>query len=1261
MEIKDFSKLTKHSVSQEGRFLEALDFDYVKIDERSFEDLLRFVYGFSKLIKFYNLENEPEGDWSDFINDETVILSSIKQIIPSEIEARFRIYAEKATIFNRPQKKIFYLQKCFNEIYQLAQMFDSWFMKFKHIEMFANIQLRARDEILNAINTKLGASLIQLKALEQKVQKIWTDQPYQMLDYSKFNISWELHKTSKQEINLEGETESEKVQYLIFDLEKIFQSFYESLVFLKSQSDNYLTQSLKNDSHYPEVALLISFLKLFKNSQDHINDLSRRYLEFYYRTVLQEDFKPPVFDQVYLSFDTNDNATHAWIKDKTPFIGGEYPNGENILYAVEKDLLINQAQIARLYTMFLESSTLSIRGRNKKLITNTLSSELSIKDILPNPEKQEKKSYAIFGEKQSDKSMYEHTMQNAEIGFAVASPSFFLSEGDREISLTFVFETESYQNLAQYLQDIQFLTDDSLQEVFVKSFLEAFYLEITMPKGWHSIKKYVITQQRYPENSEGFNALNIRFDINSNEPSWSSYNNTIHQGTYETPFPILKVLLNSNSYIYPYSLMQDLELQQIMIDTHSKEFKGIGLYSDIGLLDATNPFMPFGAIPHVGSYLVIGSHEIFQKSLTDLAVNIEWFNLPRNSSGFLDYYEDYDAEIDNTSFEVKLSILDGGRWKPSQTRDQQSFKLFRTQNNGFNGNVSQDTIRPNASLSPYTQFKNIDIIKLQLPHNYSEVQKKTPYSNLAQRGFIKIELDGPGVAFGHSIYPSVLSEIVTQNAKSGIFDSARRGFAKKQPKPLPNQPYTPQIKSISIDYSSSSVISLTGNAPQDPAHQRGHFFHIYPFGDNLVYPNQIYAQTRILPDFHYQGALLIGLKNLNPPEIITLLFEMSKGFSNSSEERPPLIEWSYLVNDQWVTLSESKILLDETLGFVKTGIIEIELPREIKKGNTILDRELFWLRIAALQNVENASQLSGLCTQVMKATLINLDEEGTHLLNPLPAFTITRSVNNLPGIQNTIQPLDSFRGRPQENSKEFYTRLSERLRHKQRAITAWDYERLILEKFPHIQKATCLSNMSSTQIHQSGSVLIVVTPYLEDKKIINPQVSREQLYEIKTYIQHYISPFVKLEVRNPAYERVKIICAVQLSTGYNYGLYLQKLSEDINRYLKQGMLQSGKTIELGGKINTSDILSFMRTLEYIDFITKFSMVQTAQDFQGNFMLLDTAREGDSKSFLQATKPWSALIPAGNHQITLLDGRDEINSTQAGISDLGLGNEFIVEH
>ncbi len=1260
MEIKDFSKLTKHSTSQEGRFLEALDFEYVKIDERSFEDLLRFMYGFSKLIRFYNLENQPDGDWSAFINDETVILSSIKQIDPSEIEARFRTYAEKANLFKRPQKKIHYLQKCFTEIHQIAMMFDNWFMKFKHIEMFANIQLRARDEILNAIDTKLSQALIRLKALDQNTDNIWQELTYKTQDYSTFNVSWELYKDELEEIKLDGETQEEKVRYLLFDLEKIFQSFYESLVFLKSQADNYLSQSLKNDGHYPEVALMITFLKLFEHSQNHLNDLSRRYLEFYYRTVLQEEFKPPIYDQVYLSFQTNDNAAHAWIRTNTEFIGGEYNTGENILYKVNRDLLVNRAQIAELYTLFLETSTLSIRGRKKQLITNTLANQLSIKEMLPSAEQQEHKSYAIFGEKQSDKSIYERTMQNADIGFAVASPAFFLSQGERELSVTFVFNAASYQHLTQYLHDFNFLTEDSIQEVFIKSFLEAFHLEITTPEGWLSVHKYVVTQEKFPADSEQFNALNIKFDISSDAPAWSAYRKEIHQESYQTQLPVLKVLLNSNSYIYPYSLMQQLTLEQIMIQTHSREVKDIHLYSDIGTLDPTNPFMPFGAVPNVGSYFIIGSHEIFQKSLNDLSIDIEWFNLPRTSSGFLGYYQDYDAEIDNTSFEVKLSILDAGRWKPQQIENQQIFKLFRTQNKGFNGNINEDTIQPATALSNTTRLKNIDIIKIQLPHNYADIQQNTPYSNMAKRGFIKLELHGPEIAFGHTLYPSVLSEIVTQNAKSSFIDMAKRGFAKKEPKPLPRQPYTPQIKNISLNYTSSSVISLTDAASSAQASQRGQFYHIYPFGDNLVYPQQTYTPTHILPDFHYQGALLIGLNNLTPPERISILFEMSEGFSNSSEESAPVIEWSYLANDQWENLSPSRILLDETLGFVKTGIIEIELPRDIKKGNTILRQDLFWLRVAAIQNVENASKLSGICTQVLRATLVNLHEEGTHLHKALPAFTIERSVINLPGIQRITQPLDSFGGSPQEESKAFYTRLSERLRHKQRAITAWDYERLILEKFPQIQKATCLSNMSSSQIYHSGSVLIVVSPYVDYKKEIDPQVSREQLYEIKSYLQNYISPFVQLEVRNPAYERVKIICAVQFASGYNYGLYLQKLSEDINKYLKQGMLQSGKTIELGGKINTSDILSFMRTLEYIEFITKFSMVQTAQDFQGNFMLLDTAREGDSKSFLQATKPWSTLIPAENHQITLLDGREEMNSSQAGISDLGLGNEFIVE-
>ncbi len=56
------------------------------------------------------------------------------------------------------------------------------------------------------------------------------------------------------------------------------------------------------------------------------------------------------------------------------------------------------------------------------------------------------------------------------------------------------------------------------------------------------------------------------------------------------------------------------------------------------------------------------------------------------------------------------------------------------------------------------------------------------------------------------------------------------------------------------------------------------------------------------------------------------------------------------------------------------------------------------------------------------------------------------------------QPFQSFDGKHAEVGKEFYTRVSERLRHKGRAITAWDYEHLVLDRFPGIYKVKCITH-----------------------------------------------------------------------------------------------------------------------------------------------------------------------------------------------------------
>lgn len=71
------------------------------------------------------------------------------------------------------------------------------------------------------------------------------------------------------------------------------------------------------------------------------------------------------------------------------------------------------------------------------------------------------------------------------------------------------------------------------------------------------------------------------------------------------------------------------------------------------------------------------------------------------------------------------------------------------------------------------------------------------------------------------------------------------------------------------------------------------------------------------------------------------------------------------------------------------------------------------------------------------------------------------------------------------------------------------------------------------------------------------------------------------------------------------------------------------------------------------------MVQAARDITGNYILIDTADEKGDRAGLKATKPWSLLVPADQHQFTILSDKKDEDSKQAGIDYLELGNDFII--
>jgi hypothetical protein len=1242
-------KTTKsfNGTSQDGRPLKALDFEYVKIDERSFEDLLVFASGFSRLINYYNLSNKIEGDWSDFLNDETVILASMIDSDPGKIEIDFKKYLYKADLFNRPEKKIFYLKKCFSEIYSISLRFQYWFQKLKAIESFTLSESNVKQEVENAIISKLGDALGRLKSLSLSIEsEAGLNIPLQ-LDFNRFEPIWLLNGLEANNRFIETTDVKNRFSIVTSELETIFQAFYETLLYLKMKASDYMTQSLQKDNHYPEVALFLAFLKLFKIAQGDINNISKRHLEFYYAEVLKQEPIKAKTDKLYLTFQPYDGIPFADIKKDTEFLAGEDEAGNDILYLAEEDLQVNRARIEKVRNVFIDKNKINVRGTEKTIYTKILSLDIPMDNLTRNPdEKIKPKTYAAFGENQEGKGLFEKTMDNAQMGFVVNSPVLFMREGHREISISLRFSTESYQAFLKVLEDLSYSEKTKEDELFVKIFLEAFNIQITAETGWLTISRYVI----FRENE--LNTLKVEFDIDSSEAAIIAFSKEIHKGYFSESLPLIRFDLNCDSYIYPYTLLNQLILDEISIETKVSGVKNLVLYNNIGQLSPDSPFYPFGPIPHTGSYLLIGNNEIFQKSLDSLTINVDWFDLPKHNSGFSGHYKEYELDMDNTSFEARLSILDGGRWIPEE-EEQQNMKLFRSKDNPLKTEPS-----PKVTLSDKSVLNNIYIPNLKLAPNYNAIKENLVYTNTSRRGFIKLELSSPEHAFAHDVYPSILSDVTIKNSKTAFIKIANPKIQE-----LPKAPYAPQIKSISLDYTSSAIISLRDRSRKiDDTDLRGEVYHVHPFGEQLVYPDTSKQQTKLIPDYTYEGAMLLGFTELYPPQTVSFLFEMHDEYSISSEQDPAVIEWYYLANNEWHYLKPSRILKDETNGFMKTGIIKLEIPQDINRNNTILDNSYFWIRATALKNVDTVSRMVSIYSQALSATLRKDPMPvGKHLEHPLQAFSINRSVNNIEGIQTVVQPMDSFEGQANENQDRYYIRVAEKLRHKQRAVMAWDYERLVLDKFPEIYKAACLPNMNSQKLDAPGSVLVVVTPY--SNKISNskePIASSETLYQIKNYVQSFISPFVKLEVRNPSYERIRIICSVKFIDGYNYGYFLQKLNEELNRYLSNNILYDQPNVALGGKINTSDILSFMRTLPYVDFITKFSMVQAARDFSGKYVLLDTARETDHKAFLQASKPWSVLVPAIEHQITVLSDKMEERSLQAGIDMLELGQDFIID-
>jgi hypothetical protein len=749
--------------------------------------------------------------------------------------------------------------------------------------------------------------------------------------------------------------------------------------------------------------------------------------------------------------------------------------------------------------------------------------------------------WAPFGEEQSTLDADKKSMQLASVGFAIASQYLLLKEGNREITLTLTFASSHGLSTGD-------ISTDGLTFLF------------SGEEEWIEIQPTSITVT-------AASVLEIVIDIAADQDAVVEYNEEVYEEHYHVALPIMKMLINQEESPAAYNGFVNSNIQSIQIDLDVDGVKDLILQNETGTLNPSKPFEIFASRPVIGSEFFVGSKEILGKTLTNLNFTFDWQDKPTLQT----YYDRYSTSINAGSFHVEIEGLRKREWV------------------GITDPVILDLFDSDSS---QTSSINLSAIISDIFDEQVEVEETTRFTTNLKNGFVRFKLVGPTsglIAFGHGQYQQlyVLESILLAN---GTNDETTVNF--------PNEPYTPKVKSLSIDYKATHTLNLNQN--QEDGSLDGHMFHIGPFGIKKQEPTSLPAdQFTLIPEYENQGGFYIGIDDMNLPQNLNALFQVAEGSANPNK-LPSTIVWNYLVDNDWEEFDVTQVLSDSTNGLINSGIIKFDVPKTATNNNTWLTNGLHWFRASIESDTDSVCQMIDVRLQAITAEFENNDNDLSHLEDALPAETISKLKSSDSAIRKVMQPYASFNGKLPEEEDNYYRRVAERLRHKNRPITIWDYERIVLEEYASVYKVKCLNHTRMTSPYSEkapGHVSLVVVSNLRNQNAINPlkpTTSVATLESIKSFLGEVKNPFVSIDVENPFFEEIKVEFNVKFREGYDKGTYVTELNEDIKKHLSPWAYTEGEDISFDGVIHKSKIIDFIEELEYVDYLTCFKMYQTPE-------------------------------------------------------------------
>ena len=950
----------------------------------------------------------------------------------------------------------------------------------------------------------------------------------------------------------------------------------------------------------PHQQLLMVFLQLFQHPRRQFDQLTRKHQDFYYQEVLKFSPESVVAHFVLINLKLANGKDSHLLKKGVLFDGGKDKNEQPRQYELLENTVINRSQLdeVRIHETGCTLVTYLYRRSKDKALTP-------------------------FRPWRTNISARPRRLSEVLI---ITSPLLFLSEGNRKIKLNFKnvnFNSELRDNCK---------------------------VHVSTEKGW----VLITADFKFGENDTSTLIVKLSTEFPSITPLKLS--KTPHN---EQAFVAQENALALN---YPKIAITPLIKDYVFVSQRSEEdiccdmevsvegLRDIKIRNERQVLYNNNSYKIFADTPKLGAKFYFAHREICGKKLSSLTIHPVWVpgaveNTKDNYPDINTIYKNYKlgmevvvcppckkTECKTPSCDKKVCKLDIGQCAkinckvPNCDKKKCDTSTFRDTFKFELGYVGKGGEGRSSEKSLFSEMVFPDVSSfMPIPGIYNTIlSNKEAFPNDPLKWPITYRMTFSSGDFRYHQYIHERNRQAKIDAKSIIDKAYPHSISYKDksvlsegdlPKPgdIIHSPYTPELRLLTIDYKARVKAEI---------HSKVNRIYLTKETDDLDDLPVVNITKKSISDisedyvqkidFNHNVELLLKLSACPLNGSFSLFFEIEpltgitlgdfdiKALNYLAALPLAMVDWFYKsalkINSAGEIWQPLIVTHDGTDCLQQSGRLVFNIPQINGEASSEL-----WLK-ASIKSALALGRIIDISNQRVLVAY-QLRKNPSSKSYQLEVNQITKLVKNDPAIETIHQPTGSFKGKDEESIKSMNIRVSEHLRHKQRALSCVDYERLILQQFPEITNVKCITANQLQELKAVNVLLLVIpkTKIQHTEQLPQIPIASTTLRDrIEQYISRFCSAQADIVVQNPNF--VEVVCEIEVkfNTGFDLVNSKEKLNQDLIQLICPWAYHQDNLPVLGQMISTMALRSYLSKKHYIETVNKLDFKHVTKCEDNNY-------------------------------------------------------------